>query len=61
MAQRNERFVELNVLAQVRALRDSPEIAKGIESWGLKIHGIVYDRRKNEAVRLEVNLEQREQ
>jgi carbonic anhydrase len=59
--QRDDRFVEMNVLAQMLYLRSYPEVANAVESRGLKIHGVVYDRRRSEAVRLEADLEQPEQ
>ncbi len=55
--QRDGRFVELNVLGQMRSLQSFPEIASAMESRGLTIHGIVYDRGKNEVVRLEAESE----
>ena len=59
--QRDGRFVEMNVLAQMLFLRRYPAVAIAVESRALKIHGVVYDRRRNEAVRLETDLEQPEQ
>jgi carbonic anhydrase len=56
--QADRRFVELNVLAQVRALQRVPEVASAVDSRGLKIHGLVYDKSKNETVSLEVQPEQ---
>ncbi len=60
LEQRDGRFVELNVLAQMVFLRSYPEVANAVETRGLKIHGIVYDRRRSEAVRLEADLERPE-
>ncbi|KAK3344520.1 carbonic anhydrase [Lasiosphaeria hispida] len=51
--QRDRRFVELNVLAQIQSLQHVTEVAGAISSRGLKIHGLVYDRSKNEVARLE--------
>lgn len=51
---RDRAFVEQNVLAQMRTLPDVPEVAAAMASRGLKIHGVVYDLRTNEAVKLEV-------
>ncbi|EON97191.1 putative carbonate dehydratase protein [Phaeoacremonium minimum UCRPA7] len=50
--ERDGHFVELNVLAQVRALQKFPQVGAAIASRGLKVHGLVYNRSKNEAVRL---------
>jgi len=55
--ERDRRFVELNVLAQMRALQSVPDVASAIDSRGLKIHGLVYDQNKNEAVRLDMQPE----
>jgi len=51
-------LVELNVLEQMRSLRVFPQVASAIDGNGLKVHGLVYDRSKNEAVRLQVEVEQ---
>ena len=58
---RDGRFVELNVLAQMLFLRSYPEVANAVESRGLQIHGVVYDRSRKGAVRLVADLERREQ
>ena len=49
--------MELNVLAQMRVLRMLPQVARAMDGSGLTIHGLVYDRSKNEAVRLQVDME----
>lgn len=53
----DRRFVELNVLAQMQALANVPEVASAMGSRGLKIHGLVYDRSKNKIIRLETESE----
>ncbi len=58
---RDGRFVELNVLAQMLFLRSYPEVASAVESRGLKIHGVVYDRSRKGAVRLNADLERHDQ
>ncbi|KAK0619044.1 carbonate dehydratase [Immersiella caudata] len=50
---RDRRFVELNVLAQMQVLAEIPEVAAAIHSRGLKIHGMVYNPTTNKVVRLE--------
>lgn len=49
--------MELNVLAQMQALANVPEVASAMGSRGLKIHGLVYDRSKNKIIRLETESE----
>jgi hypothetical protein len=44
----------MNVLQQVAALRRQAEVARGIDGWGLRIHGLVFDREANAWVRLGV-------
>jgi len=56
--ERDRRLVEFNVIEQIQSLRIFPQVASAIGSRGLKIHGLVYDRSKNEAIRLEVETRQ---
>jgi len=42
-AKRIERLVELNVIAQVNAVRRNENVADAIEERGLQVHGFVYD------------------
>lgn len=49
---RDRAFVELNVLAQLRSLRQYTEIAEAIKSRDLQLHGIVYDIQSGGASRL---------
>jgi carbonic anhydrase len=45
-------FVKLNVLDQLRALRQFPEVARAAKAGSLQLHGIVYDTKTGEASRL---------
>lgn len=40
---RIERLVELNVIAQVNAVRRNDNVAEAIEERGLQVHGFIYD------------------
>ncbi|KAJ6020953.1 carbonic anhydrase [Penicillium herquei] len=45
-------FVKLNVLDQLRSLRQFPEVVDAAKSGSLQLHGIVYDTHTGEASRL---------
>lgn len=49
---RDRTFVELNVLDQLRSLRQCTEVVEAIERRGLQLHGIVYDAQSGQASRL---------
>lgn len=49
---RDRTFVELNVLAQLRSLRQYSEVAEAMKTRDLQLHGIVYDAQSGEASRL---------
>lgn len=42
-AKRVERLVELNVIAQVNAVKRNESVAEAITERGLEVHGFVYD------------------
>ncbi|KAJ5202102.1 carbonic anhydrase [Penicillium cinerascens] len=50
-------FVKLNVLDQLRSLRQFPEVARAAKTGSLQLHGIVYDTKTGEASRLLETLE----
>ncbi|EJT76548.1 carbonate dehydratase [Gaeumannomyces tritici R3-111a-1] len=49
---RDGRFVELNVLEQMKRVHDFPEVKAAAAQRDLKVHGIVYSRTWNKAVQL---------
>ncbi|KAJ5993038.1 carbonic anhydrase [Penicillium sp. IBT 35674x] len=51
-AESDRAFVKLNVLDQLRSLRQFPEVFEAAKSGSLQIHGIVYDTHTGEATRL---------
>ena len=46
-AQREARFVELNVVEQICEIRKYPQVSRAIRDRGLRIHGLVYNRANN--------------
>ncbi|KAJ5689636.1 carbonic anhydrase [Penicillium macrosclerotiorum] len=50
--ERNQAFVELNVLDQLRSLRQFPEVSKAASEGNLQLHGIVYNLKSGKAQRL---------
>ncbi|KAJ5760214.1 carbonic anhydrase [Penicillium odoratum] len=51
-AESDRTFVKLNVLDQLRALRQFPEVVDAANSGSLQLHGIVYDTHTGEGSRL---------
>ncbi|KAL5877501.1 hypothetical protein ACKVWC_006654 [Pyricularia oryzae] len=57
---RDGRFVELNVVEQMKQVQKFPEIKRAMEERGLRIHGLVYSRTWNKAVKIELPGEERD-
>ncbi|TLS23065.1 uncharacterized protein PpBr36_06200 [Pyricularia pennisetigena] len=57
---RDGRFVELNVVEQMKQIQKFPEIKRAMEERGLRIHGLVYSRTWNKAVKIELPGEERD-
>jgi carbonic anhydrase len=50
--ERDKKLEEVHVLTQTDWLRKQPNVLKAIKERGLQIHAFVYDKEKNECVRL---------
>ena len=49
---RNDRSEEVFVLAEAEWLAQQPNVKQAIQDRGLQIHTLVYDKQKNECIRL---------
>jgi carbonic anhydrase len=52
VTERDRSFVELNVLDQLRSLRNFTEVIGAIKKGHLQIHGLVYDTKTERAYRM---------
>jgi carbonic anhydrase len=52
VSERDRLFVELNILDQIRSLRQFPEVTDAISLGRLHIHGLVYDPETEKACRV---------
>jgi carbonic anhydrase len=50
--ERDRKLEEVHVLTQTDWLKKQPNVVKAIKERGLQIHAFVYDKEKNECVRL---------
>ncbi|KAJ5111617.1 carbonic anhydrase [Penicillium argentinense] len=55
---RDRAFVEMNVLDQLHSLRKFPEVADATKAGLLQIHGIVYDTKSGQALKLADGLQE---